>query len=65
MGCGLGFSILYCVTLRSTLAEELAQQLSAFFRQLSAGYQHLMVEPGVIQDLQNRPTAPALGSAAA
>jgi hypothetical protein len=42
------------VTLRPTLAEEFAQQFSALLRQPSAGYGHLMVQPGVIQDLENR-----------
>jgi hypothetical protein len=49
------------VTLRSPLAEEFAQQFSAFFRQFAAGYRHLMVEPGVIQDLENRSDRARLG----
>ncbi len=41
------------VTLRSTLAEELAQQFSALFCQLAACHQHLVVEARVIQDLKH------------
>ncbi len=40
--------------LRSPLAEEFAQQFSAFFCQLAARYQHLVVKLGVVQDLENR-----------
>ena len=48
-------------TLRSSLAEKGAQQLAAFLRELSAGHYHLMVEPGVIQHLQDRADCAGLG----
>jgi hypothetical protein len=35
------------------LAEKCAQQLSTLVRQNSARNQHLVIEPGMIQDLQN------------
>ena len=48
-------------TSRSSLAKKGAQQLCAFLCQLSAGYYHLMIQPRVIQYLQNRADGPRLG----
>ena len=49
------------VTLRSSFAEEGAQQLPAFLRQLSARHQHLMIQAGMIQHLQHRADSAGLG----